>query len=33
MDEQIEILSEIRTPHEKRNFIEERTKVLQASMK
>lgn len=30
MDEQIEILSEIRTPHEKRNFIEERINVAQS---
>lgn len=29
MDEKIEILSEIRTPHEKRNFIEERINVAQ----
>lgn len=30
MDEQIEILSEIRTPHEKRNFIEERINIAQS---
>lgn len=30
MDEKIEILSEIRTPHEKRNFIEERINVAQS---